>query len=328
MVSAWSRPRGLLDRLLGRGQRRREVGTLRADADAIWVEHPEAGTLVRLPWSQPILCKVSCWSAEQGCEVNASLRTRGAPVSDPWLQLRFMWPQRQVVPGCPRKQELFPFVHPSALLVLWPVLDGLAQVHGAPPPEGVGLEVTPGDLEGLWSQSQMPLCAACDAASVLFVAPQVYRCNVCGYEGGEGMAKLMRLKHEARLDALSPAQKQQRALAEAREARRILLGCFGDVDFYFDKNNQNNTEEVIQRRLARVPGWVMEAREHLRDVAYLVPEVEPQATQARHALSWAEGSLEEIKGRSYQEELERAHQLLEHIVVAVTTQGQVTPGRR
>lgn len=317
---AWGRPPGFWRRLLGRGAQRRQVGILRADAEEIAIEYLDAGTQARLRWDQPALCKVSCWPVEAGCEVNLSLRTRGAGAAEPWIQFRAMWPLEAVAESCPRKQELFPFVEPSALSLLWPILTELAALHGASPPTGLSMEVRPGALEGLWSPSRAPLCVACGAASVVFVAPQVYRCHACGYEGGEGLAALMRLRRQAKFDALTFAEKAALAARKAREARRLLLGCQGDVDFIYYSNQDREAEEVMHRRLTRVTQWILEALDEARDVAYLKPQLQGDAERVEALLSWVHEPLSKVRGHSYEQELIEAHALMERAVVVLATQ--------
>lgn len=49
------------------------------------------------------------------------------------------------------------------------------------------------------------VCIACDSREVRVLAPQVYSCLLCGYEGGPGHAAYLAEKKSAALDALDPA---------------------------------------------------------------------------------------------------------------------------
>jgi hypothetical protein len=70
-------------------------------------------------------------------------------------------------------------------------------------------------------------CVACDSADVTELAPLTYRCNECGYEGGDGFAAWQDMKTRAGYDDWSVAQLREHAAAQLNEARGALVGVEG-----------------------------------------------------------------------------------------------------
>ncbi len=71
------------------------------------------------------------------------------------------------------------------------------------------------------------VCVACDSADVTELAPQTYRCNECGYEGGDGFAAWQDMKTRAAYDDWSVAQLREHAAAQLNEARSALVAVEG-----------------------------------------------------------------------------------------------------
>ncbi len=71
------------------------------------------------------------------------------------------------------------------------------------------------------------VCMASDCTDVTELAPQTYRCNECGYEGGDGFAGWQDMKTRAAYDDWSLAQLREHANAQLNEARGALVAVDG-----------------------------------------------------------------------------------------------------
>ena len=81
-------------------------------------------------------------------------------------------------------------------------------------------------LSGLFGGSKAeatPSCVACESKDLEMLAPQAYRCNGCGYEGGEGWATLQQARKLSRLEALPLADLSVRVAADLEDLRLLLL---------------------------------------------------------------------------------------------------------
>lgn len=73
-------------------------------------------------------------------------------------------------------------------------------------------------------------CVACDSPNTTLVGPAAYRCQDCGYEGGDGWAALARQKREAGFAQMSPEQRRESAKRDLIEARTLLLSGVGELE--------------------------------------------------------------------------------------------------
>lgn len=73
-------------------------------------------------------------------------------------------------------------------------------------------------------------CVACDGTDVTLLGPAAYRCNACGYEGGDGLAALHRAEREAAFARMPEAARRASARGDLEEARRLLTSGLGDLD--------------------------------------------------------------------------------------------------
>ena len=73
-------------------------------------------------------------------------------------------------------------------------------------------------------------CVACSAKDLTSLGENAYRCNICGYEGGSGLAKIHEDREKARMAALSPQQKRKAALRNLRDAKTLLVAVEGTFD--------------------------------------------------------------------------------------------------
>jgi ribosomal protein L37AE/L43A len=72
-------------------------------------------------------------------------------------------------------------------------------------------------------------CVACGNRSVQVVAPAVYRCGQCGYEGGSGLAARRTQQRREQIAGMSPEQRRMSAAQDLLEARTLLTSCLGDI---------------------------------------------------------------------------------------------------
>ncbi len=72
-------------------------------------------------------------------------------------------------------------------------------------------------------------CIACESKDVTSLAKEVYHCNACHYEGGDGYAAWSQQQRAAHLNTLPEAQRRERAKKVLLETRHILLGASGDI---------------------------------------------------------------------------------------------------
>jgi len=85
------------------------------------------------------------------------------------------------------------------------------------------------------------VCISCESADITSLAPNVYVCNACGYEGGSGHATLRKQQRLAQFDALSPEQRRESAAADLLQARHLLLSGIG----YFDSTASFSRMDII-----------------------------------------------------------------------------------
>ena len=83
--------------------------------------------------------------------------------------------------------------------------------------------------EALRSGSSGDQCTACDSRNVQQLAPGTYRCNDCGYEGGDGYAAYKEGERAAKFANLSPEQVHEQARSKLLNARSLLLSGIGDA---------------------------------------------------------------------------------------------------
>jgi hypothetical protein len=72
-------------------------------------------------------------------------------------------------------------------------------------------------------------CIACDSTELDVLAPGVYRCLSCRYEGGENRQDFERLEKLEALRSLPDDERHDRAVALVENARLGLIAARGDV---------------------------------------------------------------------------------------------------
>jgi len=72
-------------------------------------------------------------------------------------------------------------------------------------------------------------CVACDGDDLTVVADDVYRCNTCGYEGGDGLAAYLEGQERAQVLAMAPEARRAAARRHLEGARSMLLGAEGTM---------------------------------------------------------------------------------------------------
>lgn len=72
-------------------------------------------------------------------------------------------------------------------------------------------------------------CVACNSTDVTILAPQAYRCNVCGHEGGDGYGAWQRQNRDAAIQKMPMEQRRQGARRDLLLARDALQGVAGDL---------------------------------------------------------------------------------------------------
>lgn len=83
--------------------------------------------------------------------------------------------------------------------------------------------------KAMTSTSGGETCVACDSTRTTLLAEGAYRCDDCGYEGGDGYAAMTTANERAAIDRLSPEVRRQKAQDKLVDARRILLGAWGTM---------------------------------------------------------------------------------------------------
>ncbi|MCA9712503.1 MAG: hypothetical protein KDK70_42130 [Myxococcales bacterium] len=116
-------------------------------------------------------------------------------------------------------------------------------------------------------------CAACQGDALTMLAPDVYRCDACGYEGGEGRGARARARREASLQAMDHRQRRESALGDLREARMLASSGMAELrraramigEALFDDRRVGSTARDHAR--ASGTGQLLQARGKLRDAA-------------------------------------------------------------
>jgi hypothetical protein len=115
-------------------------------------------------------------------------------------------------------------------------------------------------------------CVACDGTDLEVLAPDVYACKACGYEGGEGRGAHVRERRNASFRRMDPVQRRKTGRRDLREARTLLLSGLGDLEraqslvgdsLFEDKRAVGSSERGSV--LALGTGQLLEAREKVRD---------------------------------------------------------------
>ena len=114
------------------------------------------------------------------------------------------------------------------------------------------------------------VCVACDARNVTLLAPMVYRCNVCGHEGGDGWAARERARRDAAYHAWSPARRRKSAKRDLLEARTLIIAGLGDIERAKSEpaGSSEGAEALLSERdrsKASGTGLLLEAQGKARD---------------------------------------------------------------
>jgi len=268
LYPSWSPPRSGLHRLMFGWLKGAPVpvGHLTIDEEAIRLTMAQVGVLGSVRWDRPFAMVVSRWAYADGSgtEVALGLRQRDVPPGAAWLQLRVLWPTERVPQGLPVKREQFAFIDPAAFPSLWAWLADCAKAHGIDWPR-FDLDASEEELAGLESEGEMASCAACDSYAVHHVASGVYRCNSCGYEGGDGLAGLLAERRRHAFDHMSPQQRFASLDEDLTDAQR-LIGSIVGVSAVI--SGYRNRDEQEMAAMVSLFGKVLEARGHLQDAAY------------------------------------------------------------
>lgn len=72
-------------------------------------------------------------------------------------------------------------------------------------------------------------CVACDSRDLTELGPSAYRCNLCGYEGGSGMAALQQGKREAVWETWTVTQRFDSARGDLQEAASLAAAATGTL---------------------------------------------------------------------------------------------------
>ncbi|MEL6178604.1 MAG: hypothetical protein AAFS10_06605 [Myxococcota bacterium] len=73
-------------------------------------------------------------------------------------------------------------------------------------------------------------CVACEGTDVTLLGPAAYRCNTCGYEGGDGLATLQRQQRNASFAQMTEAERLSSARRDLHEAKLLLTSGLGDLN--------------------------------------------------------------------------------------------------
>ncbi len=114
-------------------------------------------------------------------------------------------------------------------------------------------------------------CVACRSRDLTALADRVYRCNACGYEGGEGRALVERALREASFLEMAPARRLEEARRDLLEARSLALGGVGDLErangFGDEVFNAESSTPSHDTARASGTGRLLEARSKIRNAA-------------------------------------------------------------
>ena len=73
-------------------------------------------------------------------------------------------------------------------------------------------------------------CVACEGRNVTLLGPAAYRCNDCGYEGGDGWAARAQAERAAAIRQMPVERRHASARQHLLEARRLLLAGVGEIE--------------------------------------------------------------------------------------------------
>ncbi len=83
--------------------------------------------------------------------------------------------------------------------------------------------------KALYEDIEEDVCVACESRDLEIVGGDAYRCRACGYEGGQGWARVQREASAAKAATESPATRREKALRHLQEARLLLLAADGTM---------------------------------------------------------------------------------------------------
>ena len=72
-------------------------------------------------------------------------------------------------------------------------------------------------------------CVACESRDLTSLAEGVYRCNMCGYEGGSGYAAWQQKQRDDEMLALPPERRKELARQKLEQALVLLSSADGDA---------------------------------------------------------------------------------------------------
>ncbi|MEL6177690.1 MAG: hypothetical protein AAFS10_01995 [Myxococcota bacterium] len=132
-----------------------------------------------------------------------------------------------------------------------------------------------------------PRCVACESTQLDNLAKAVYRCQTCGYEGGEGRAAWLREQKRAQWEGLSSFQRRELSERKLHEARELLTRALSELEF---------AQQRMGGLLPGGGGGLLKA--YAREV---MNEVQPQALRAFKAVIQGRELLEDaawLKGQT------------------------------
>lgn len=144
-------------------------------------------------------------------------------------------------------------------------------------------------------------CVACESADVDFVADRVYRCNMCGYEGGSGYAAYKEGQQRRGFDALSHEKRHELGIARLEEASTLILSGIGDLEGALHASRQDvshhddhgaNLEK--QDQLFAAFRLFTEANELTEDAVYLLGRIATDRPDMADVMELAMDSISNV----------------------------------
>lgn len=269
-------------------------------------------------WDRPFSLQWSHWPYEDEplAEINLMVRSRAHDHGA--IALRTVWPTSHVDSKVPRKQEAFPFASPQSVQALWRWLTHCAQLHGVVIPSGLSLEVAPDALAGLRSHNEVFTCVSCGSQDVALLAARVYRCNDCGYEGGDGFAAHEKRQRLLAIERMSERERLLSGWQDLVEARRLLLATNGSMVPFYSLMRGHSSEETLARanEALTLHRDLTEAFEHIEEALVKSQERYGEGcAQALRQLDFVPGSTSErIMANNYRGDVVTAQETIDALM--------------
>mgnify|MGYP007022320200 CR=1 FL=1 len=319
-------------RLMGQGPQKDDppLGELRLLEDGLAFRNSNGEQVSHIVWEAPFTVQLSAWPydpSQQGntAELNLLLRPRDMAAGGTPLALRTLWPTDSLPVGLSHKQEFFPFVDPVFFKALWSWLSVCLSVHGSALPRGGDMNVDDAILGDLHSHNEVFTCVSCQSQDVTLLAARVYRCNQCGYEGGPGMADLLKQRRRMAIERMPPDERRESALNDYREARRLLLSAQGTMKALYAYTYRGNRDEAELERSQEAMGiarMVIEALEHIEEAGIKDPERFQDAMEPlEKELTFARGGATFILASNYSDSVASGLKIIGETLIKATSEG-------